>query len=510
MSAWDKQCAHVLLFSLFREHPSVSWRRIIQSLLLSDLNDTEPYDGSAGPVATLFKELLALPAEDMALSAAQQAILSSSQQQLDPSIFAPFRNPSHLAVYPELDGFTLLHMAAAAPGALGRQNSDRGALVVSALSQAGVRINEVDRTGRTALHVAACSLNLGMVIGLVEQGASVSLVDQSGATPLRLLIAALGKRCWHEVASSDTVIRAIVALVGNDYTVFWRYEDDEDKEKNTNMIKKQARNAAQLEAALGSSLLAGLVRTGDEIVIRDLVTRCKVMTKPSVWHSLALIRHVLSLAIRRTARRRGKDAAGCFEFLWGCFESVLMPTPSAQASSGAVPSSAGGPVSSVSDADVDKIAFLHSCLAAAAASASWFALAFLQRKLASIRLLLDGWARSNPVPLDEAPSWFSSRTALPVSALGPVPHQCSGRNFLSRRLFTWPCCAAILPSSICSYTLTACFLPTSSSPAAPPHPPMPTPTPTRGLCTALCPHRRTPALFGAWRVGCHQCSLLAF
>ena len=57
---WDLQFSHVLLFCLFREHPSISWRRLLLDLMRRDLMETSPFDGSAGPVRTLHMRCLGL------------------------------------------------------------------------------------------------------------------------------------------------------------------------------------------------------------------------------------------------------------------------------------------------------------------------------------------------------------------------------------------------------------------------------------------------------------------
>ncbi len=62
-SCWDMKFTTVLLYSLFRAHPSAKWNRMVTSVLRNDLLDTEPYDGSTGIVCTLYESSSTLPVQ---------------------------------------------------------------------------------------------------------------------------------------------------------------------------------------------------------------------------------------------------------------------------------------------------------------------------------------------------------------------------------------------------------------------------------------------------------------
>ena len=78
------------------------------------------------------------------------------------------------------DGFSALHVACCG------SCHNAAAAIVAALLAAGADPHTTDRSGRTSLHYAAASHNVGVCAALLHAGAWLQVVDSNGATPLRL------------------------------------------------------------------------------------------------------------------------------------------------------------------------------------------------------------------------------------------------------------------------------------------------------------------------------------
>lgn len=347
MRAWDAQFAHVLLFSLFREHPAIAWKRLLLSLMLQDLHDTQPYDGSEGPVRQLFLACLELPSEKETLLRCDVA--ARAELMLDSSIFAPFRAPTPLLLCDALGGFTLLHCLSAQRCPLHAQSSDHGLLCATKLTKAGIRVNETDSAGRTALHVAAAVLNLDMLHGLVGVGASLSVKDVAGRTPLHTLVETLARKRWRDCTTGEMIVKALLALTGYDFSVFW--------DLGTNPTTPEWLSATgAYRRKLEGNLLCMLAQCGDEAVVREVVVRVKAMTSSASW-STPVLRFLLMRCVRM-GMEQGVEA------VWGAFEGVFAVHD---------------------EADTDRLQYLHHALSAATAAGRFFALVFFVRKVSQVR-----------------------------------------------------------------------------------------------------------------------------
>ena len=216
---WDKEFVFVLLFSVFREQPSISWNRLLCQLMESDLNEVEPYDGSKGPVKRLFFQCLHIPActIDFLLDSSSsinvnkrlggttvpervdsifnrlaaatkeeddregdgRADRGTSEHQLVwAGASVTFNTPSALILSEALDGWTLLHYLAACSLSRPRADLDihagpnRYRHAIQSLLTYGIRVSEPDLLGRTPLHIAASCLNVECVQALVAMGAA--------------------------------------------------------------------------------------------------------------------------------------------------------------------------------------------------------------------------------------------------------------------------------------------------------------------------------------------------
>lgn len=116
MRQWDSEYLSVLLYSVFREYPSISWNRLMCQLMDSDLNEVEPYDGSEGPVAALYAQSLELPhhIHDMLMETLSGGSRSSTATQSlmerltisSPQVSLAFRAPSSLLLSETCGGWT--------------------------------------------------------------------------------------------------------------------------------------------------------------------------------------------------------------------------------------------------------------------------------------------------------------------------------------------------------------------------------------------------------------------
>jgi len=256
MLAWDIMYTSVLLFSIFREHPSVGWERALLQLLAKDLLETEPYDGSAGPVKELYCKCAALPEVVLAMASGRcgdatrlscvgvgvganathepdkdgKSMLSRSADSLwraflskspnaagdrgsyivsatcahSPFPALEFEPSPLLRGDSALDGWSLMHFLAstiatiATPvvNAKSASNASVQNRVVEVLLAAGVRLAEKDFSGRTPLHVACSVLHIDMILCLIGHGSSVLLEDAAGHTALDTFLRTLSVCNW--------------------------------------------------------------------------------------------------------------------------------------------------------------------------------------------------------------------------------------------------------------------------------------------------------------------------
>jgi len=252
MRAWDVMYASVLLFSIFREQPSIGWERAMIHLMTKDLLETQPYDGSDGPVKELYSTCLDLPDVIHAMAMGRYSDTDSTHSHIigkanesndynehmqkplnrtSDSLWRAFlsKNPNVAGdhgsldvsgAYPHspwsalkhhvsplllgdigLDGWTLMHFLAstiAAPVANLKKGSAVSAQnrVVAVLLAAGVRLVEKDISGRTPLHVACSVLHTDMILCLIAHGSSVLLEDAAGCTALDTFMRTLGVCNW--------------------------------------------------------------------------------------------------------------------------------------------------------------------------------------------------------------------------------------------------------------------------------------------------------------------------
>ena len=366
MRKWDNEFVYVLLYSVFREYPSISWNRLMCQLMDSDLNEVEPYDGSLGPVATLYAQSLELPhhihdlmAESLAGGGRSSAGSPSLMDRISPpspQVGLAFRGPSTLLLSDSLDGWTLLHYLAAtslpllrleasAPPPSGEEKerdgggggagagTNRYRLVIQQLMAHGVRIGEPDFTGRTPLHIAASTLNVDCVQALITLGASVACAtygQSSGSgqrerrTPLDELLIATSKMEWTKWCSGPQLAQAVVALSGADVKALWRISSHlppssagsgtAGNDESIKGKKDLSHWGEGIVEGFERNPLSRIVRLGEPLCVKALISR-SLLCPHTEWN-LLLIRHLVMTGIRRSQ-------AWGVEHLWEAYSAAL-------------------------------------------------------------------------------------------------------------------------------------------------------------------------------------------
>ena len=369
MNSWDGMFTYVLLFCIFREQPSICWIRSTFQLLIRDLIETHPYDGSDGPVKELFQKCHDMPVVVAAMAVAGNndtnsleridnndtlsASLESSREfhksanRTANTLWKAFQSRNSSAVYAHspfsafeyqptplllgdssLDGWSLMHFLAstipvhpvvdttassAAPATLLNRLMD-------VLLSAGVRLVERDTSGRTPLHVACSVLHVDMILCLISRGASVLLEDRLGQTALQTFLRTMSVCNWRYYTMHSSENNSSQSLSNRHNYKKCTSEQlaqcilaltGHDMTRLWQVAQTDGQTAAE---ACAANPLVLAVQFGDSVVVKSIVSASKLCSN-SLW-SADVVRHCVMSAIRA-------GRAWLVEYLWNSYEVIL-------------------------------------------------------------------------------------------------------------------------------------------------------------------------------------------
>lgn len=125
--------------------------------------------------------------------------------------------PSNRPFLPLSDGFTPLMIASCSGGGLETGNSeeeeDPSAEIITDFIYQGANLhNQTDRTGETALHLAARYARSDAAKRLLESSADANVQDNMGRTPLHAAVAADAQGVFQVTSSHSQLRRKVSAL----------------------------------------------------------------------------------------------------------------------------------------------------------------------------------------------------------------------------------------------------------------------------------------------------------
>lgn len=281
MAEWDHSLIYILRNYVFRAYPRPCWSRLVKLILAKDLNETIPYDGSAGYTADIFhhmKLLLDYLHENDVINIF--TILDSANQS------GITDNSSLIHMVTEIPlQWNLIHHAAS----INEFHAMNFEKLLVGLIQRGMSINTVDSNGYSPLHVACAAINIETCLILVQYGASITITNKSNKVPILLLMESIARSnyTWTTRTSSNRIIKALEVLIPDD-SFLW---------------------------TISNSLLSYCILYTDEVIAREIISRCYSCSSRYWRHDL-----IKSIVIKSIIHQRFSIA----EYLMEAFHDVLL------------------------------------------------------------------------------------------------------------------------------------------------------------------------------------------
>jgi len=197
---WDTLLYNLALDSMFHNNSRATWRRLFTELVTHDLDTVPNFDGSNGTVAKMHAAILDIV----------QSVGGGDMQQIKDSMqsFSSLSNwvsPANVTIR-VLNGWSLLHLAAS--------TAMPAEVYIYLIDTVGCDVLRQDRCGRTALHVAAASLNFHALKVLTAKcPSSVRTVDLNNQSPLQVALRCLSMRQSRKWIDSHYLQEAITILI---------------------------------------------------------------------------------------------------------------------------------------------------------------------------------------------------------------------------------------------------------------------------------------------------------
>lgn len=196
---WDTLLYDVALNSMFHNNSRATWRRLFTELVIHDLDTVPNFDGSNG---TVVKIHAAIQDVVQSVGSGELQLIEDSMQNF--SSLSNWVSPANVTI-PVLNGWSLLHLAAST--AMPAQ------IYIYLVDTVGCDALRQDRYGRTALHVAAASLNFHALKVLTAKcPTSVRTVDFNDHSPLHVLLQSVSMRQSRKWIDSHHLQEAIAVL----------------------------------------------------------------------------------------------------------------------------------------------------------------------------------------------------------------------------------------------------------------------------------------------------------
>ncbi len=281
MSEWEHSFVYILRNYIFRAYPKPCWNRLMKLILIRDLNESSPYDGSTGYTTDTFRQMSLLL--DYLVDNDVVNVFGILDAKNKSGITD---NSSLIHMVTEIPlQWTLIHHAAA----MNNFHSMNFEKLLIGLIQRGMSINTVDNDGCTALHVACAAINIETCLVLVQHGASITVTNKSNKLPILLLMESIARShySWNARTSSNRIIKALEVLIP-DNTFLW---------------------------TISNSLLSYCILYTDEVIAREMISRCYGCSSRYWRHDL-----IKSITIKSIIHQRFSIS----EYLMEAFHDILL------------------------------------------------------------------------------------------------------------------------------------------------------------------------------------------
>ena len=287
---WDSLLYNVALDSMFHNNSRAAWRRLFVQLVTHDLDTVPNFDGSNGTVVKVHAAVLELV---QVVGIGELPPIQDAMQS-----FASLSNwvsPANVTIR-VLNGWSLLHLAAST--AMPTQ------VYIYLIDVVGCDVLRQDNFGRTALHVAAASLNFHAIKVLSTKcPTSIRALDEKKHSPLHVLLRCVSMRQWRKWIDSHHLQEAITILVpASNPGVIWGSSHLDaaplSSPEASNMVRCITSDDA---AAKESNFYRAVVHTDD--FIAEEVVRIARRVPVSQW-DLASVRETLYKCAARPWERK--------------------------------------------------------------------------------------------------------------------------------------------------------------------------------------------------------------
>ena len=205
---WDAAFYNALVGSVLHNNSRPTWRRLFIELVMNDLDAVPNFDGSKGMVTVI--NAAALTMANAVQSGDLNDIKNSMKELLE---HFKWISPASITI-PALNDWSLLHLAASAPLPV--------EIYKFMIETMECDAQQTDRMGRTALHVAAASLNYNaMKVLSTKCAASIKLLDTNNQSPLALLLRCLSMRPWRKWIESHHLQEVLALFVRSNPAQLW-------------------------------------------------------------------------------------------------------------------------------------------------------------------------------------------------------------------------------------------------------------------------------------------------
>lgn len=205
---WDTDLYNALVGSVLHNNSRATWRRLFIELVMNDLDKVPNFDGSKGTVSRVNAMIASM------INVVQSGDLMEMKNVLQNlSELSKWISPASISIE-TLNGWSLLHLAASVPLPV-----EIYQFIIESME---LDILQMDRLGRTALHVAAASLNYNAIKVLTTKSlASIKILDFGEKSPLSLLLQSASMRPWRKWIESHNLQEIIAIFVRSNPSQLW-------------------------------------------------------------------------------------------------------------------------------------------------------------------------------------------------------------------------------------------------------------------------------------------------
>ena len=354
---WDRLFAYGLVYCVSQCILSQAWERQIKVIIIHDLEQSVPYDGSDGHVVHLIQ----------VMNHVLDAVISNNKKSMMQLLQRSKLRLPVLNIFDEF-GWNLLHHAA----------YHSATEVMKALVFEGISPLEISRERQTPVHVAAAALRYGALttffsLGTLSSSTVLTLADSHGRTPLHCLLHTLSVGAWHRHLSSQQLLDVIKMLLVQ-HIDLWHCIGEEDTSSSELNISTQKMTAfASIVLHADAYVAEGIIQCAHAALYAEAIESSDssgsgeltlLTSKPAVIFEL---KRVILLIIRRKKSR----VLTCLLTTFGelLFEDIApFPSPELRIQELVKADKSSNMLSVSSQQSV--VSFLHQCLYAAAASSS--------------------------------------------------------------------------------------------------------------------------------------------